>query len=127
MTPKDTIKPKLIIFLYQARAVLQKGQTIYAYTQMTQCNNFPLKIADRTDFRQQFTLQFYECPVMWNVNGFQREMPGLSVAPSGMCPVCSGRCLYLAMLTTLKKRRIFFLIAHHAHVHRYTHARAHSC
>lgn len=33
MTPEDTIKPKVIIFLYQARAVLQEGQTIYAHTQ----------------------------------------------------------------------------------------------
>lgn len=70
---------------------------------MTQCNNFQLKIANRTDFRQQFTRQFYECSVMWNVNRFQRETPGLSVAPSGMCPGCSGRCLYLVMLTALKK------------------------
>lgn len=44
---------------------------------------------------------------MWNVNRFQREMPGLSAAPSQKCPVCSGRCLYLPTLITLIKLRVF--------------------
>lgn len=93
---------------------------------MTQCNNFQSKIANRTDFRQQFSLQFYKCSVMWNVNRFQRETPGLSVAPSGMCPVCSGRCLYLGMLTTLNKLCICFLFCHcspctRAQVHTHSH------
>lgn len=104
MTPEDTIKPKVIIFLYQARAVLQEGRQFMHTHKMTQRNNSQSKIANRTGFRQQLTLQFYECSVMWNVNRFQREMPGVSVAPIGTCPVCSGRCLYLVMLTTLKKQ-----------------------
>lgn len=36
MTPEDTKKLKVIVLLYQARAVLRKGRTVYAYTQMTQ-------------------------------------------------------------------------------------------
>jgi len=104
MTPEDTIKPKVIIFfLYQARAVLQKGKFMHTH-KMTKWDNFQSKIASGADFRQQFTLQFYVCSVMWNVNRFQRGTPGLSLAPSGMCPVCSGRSLYLVMLTALKKQ-----------------------
>lgn len=93
---------------------------------MTQCNNFQLKIANGTDFRQQFTLQFYECSVMWNVNRFQRETPGLSVAPSGMCPVCSGRCLYLVMLTTSKKPLGIFFFNCSPCTHAQIHTRLHS-
>lgn len=40
----------------------------------TQCNNFQFKIANRTDFIQQFTLQFYTCLVMWNVNRSQKRL-----------------------------------------------------
>lgn len=74
---------------------------------MTQCNNIQSTINHRTVFRQQFTQQFYECSVMWNVNRFQREVPGLSAAPSPKCPVCSGRCLYLATCITLRKLCVF--------------------
>lgn len=74
---------------------------------MTQCNNIQSTINHRTVFRQQFTQQFYECSVMWNVNRFQREVPGLSAAPSPKCPVCSGRCPYLATCITLRKLCVF--------------------
>lgn len=104
MTPEDTIKSKVIIFFFNKPELSYRKARQFMHThKMTQCNNFQLKIGNRTDFRQQFTRQFYKCLVMWNVNRFQREMLGLSVAPSGMCPGCSRRCLYLVMLTTLKK------------------------
>lgn len=74
---------------------------------MTQCNNIQLTINHRTVFRQQFIQQFYKCSVMWNANRFQREMPGLSAAPSPKYPACSGKCLYLATLITLRKLCVF--------------------
>lgn len=73
------------------------------HTKRHSANNIQSTINHRTVFRQQFTRQFYECSVMWNVNRFQREMPGLSAAPSPKCPVCSGRCLYLATCITLRE------------------------
>lgn len=87
---------------------------------MTQCNNIQSTVNHRTVFRQQFTQQFYECSVMWNVNRFQREMPGLSAAPSPKCPRCSGRCLYLATCITLRKLcgiDTFWLFTIHTHSH----------
>lgn len=94
---------------------------------MTQCNNIQSTINHRTVFSQQFTQQFHECSVMWNVNRFQREMPGLSPAPSPKCPVCPGRCLYLATFITLRKLWFWYLlIIHPAHMHRYTHTHSHS-
>lgn len=90
---------------------------------MIQCNN----IQSTINHRQQFTRQFYECSLMWNVNKFQREMPGLSAAPSPKCPVCSGRCLDLATHYIKKILRFWhLLITHRTHVHRYTHTHTRS-
>lgn len=88
-------------------------------------NNIQSTINHRTVFRQQFTRQFYECSVIWNVNRFQREMPGLSAAPSPKCPVCSGRCLYLATCITLRKLcgfDTFWLFTMHTCTDTHTHS-----
>lgn len=69
---------------------------------------------------------------MRNVSRSQswKETPGLSVAPSGMCPRRSGKHLHLGTLTALGNNSAFacffgfwfFLTAYHAHMHRYKHS-----
>lgn len=94
--------------MYQARTVLQKGQTIYAHThKMTQCNNIQSTINHRTVFRQQFTQQLHECSRwcgMWT--GFREKCLDF-LLHQAQSALCSGRCLYWATLITLRKLCVF--------------------